>query len=1041
MDIEILNLGRVVGFSAYELAVQQGFEGTLNEWLESLKYVSSDEYKQLVAQVEEAKKQIESTLTSVNLKTEELVNLVTQSLTDIATSKTQALSDIKTLHDSAIRNISSAETTATDNISSALVAALNELSIALSTAKTGISESGSTWKKHIEDSGVLATDSVNDAKTQALEEITAAKDTSSIELAKNQAIEEINKAKDVTAIETAKTEAVKAVKATETAANESINTQKTTSIEEIKTEGNTQVELIKSTMESELSKKLDKNLGTDNGNKVLTTDAEGNIITQKKEDFEGGGTSDYNDLENKPQINGVELKGNKTSSDLKMYTQEEIDYLLNDKMDKPYVPIEITDSATITDALEGNFKIDKIKGNTYQNIETDIVPTPNRPVPINSRKVLANGEYVELRSLKETGNLFDLKYGQLLFGEKIGNVTNNGSAAIIENQYDITANLAVVYLKANTNYCFKSNRAKEPIEGMEESGNDLNMLNVLKGSTPIIQVISGSTFTVNDSGYYYLRLYGTVGCKVSYTSIMLVEGTSAPSTYVAPTVRDYKIVNHDNKTAKIIRNVNQFELPTDFSWNYTNYYPSIIGNVIPKDKKGVYDTRDYSLINYTTEPYFGYSNISGLYLGFSECDTYWKLNNSDEINAFLTRIKEDGKPFLFQYQLATPVEETITYVETDVSEVGYSWQDTTSPSPTIKSEIKGVEEIDILRTGKNIFDVESAKNKDLWEGGNTYRHFTGIYLKPNTTYTLSISKNNMYKDYKAEYNGNFAFYIGETKNAASPNILIGNTSANIGGINNKYTFTTTDKQMYFNLYVKAWNDENMNIVFDELLQNLQIEQGDTATSYEPYQEQHVNITLPQPLYENDIVNGESDDYEYEKQKYVVTGNETFLNDYQTQSGFYGRYFDLENGNGVVIEKIWCNYLSYIQSSWGLPSEGCCQNSRTQIHIKFSNDRLGIADDTPVEEKRTAFANYLKQLYASENPLYVVVKVAKTTQPIPPEDLAKIKSLTTDTGINNIFINGEVKPTIEARYPQDVVSAVNKLQTRLLTLQEEVIKNV
>ena len=316
MDIEILNLGRVVGFSAYELAVQQGFEGTLNEWLESLKYVSSDEYKQLVAQVEEAKKQIESTLTSVNLKTEELVNLVTQSLTDIATSKTQALSDIKTLHDSAIRNISSAETTATDNISSALVAALNELSIALSTAKTGISESGSTWKKHIEDSGVLATDSVNDAKTQALEEITAAKDTSSIELAKNQAIEEINKAKDVTAIETAKTEAVKAVKAAETAANESINTQKTTSIEEIKTEGNTQVEIIKSTMESELSKKLDKNLGTNNGNKVLTTDAEGNITTQSKEDFEGGGTSDYNDLENKPQINGVELSGNKSGNNV-----------------------------------------------------------------------------------------------------------------------------------------------------------------------------------------------------------------------------------------------------------------------------------------------------------------------------------------------------------------------------------------------------------------------------------------------------------------------------------------------------------------------------------------------------------------------------------------------------------------------------------------------------------------------------------------------------------------------------------------------------
>lgn len=30
----------------------------------------------------------------------------------------------------------------------------------------------------------------------------------------------------------------------------------------------------------------------------------------------GGGTSDYNDLSNKPQINSVTLSGNKTTSDL-----------------------------------------------------------------------------------------------------------------------------------------------------------------------------------------------------------------------------------------------------------------------------------------------------------------------------------------------------------------------------------------------------------------------------------------------------------------------------------------------------------------------------------------------------------------------------------------------------------------------------------------------------------------------------------------------------------------------------------------------------
>lgn len=43
----------------------------------------------------------------------------------------------------------------------------------------------------------------------------------------------------------------------------------------------------------------------------------------------GGGSSDYNDLENKPSINGVTLSGNKTTSDLNLS--------YNDLQNKPYI--------------------------------------------------------------------------------------------------------------------------------------------------------------------------------------------------------------------------------------------------------------------------------------------------------------------------------------------------------------------------------------------------------------------------------------------------------------------------------------------------------------------------------------------------------------------------------------------------------------------------------------------------------------------------------------------------------------------------------
>lgn len=53
----------------------------------------------------------------------------------------------------------------------------------------------------------------------------------------------------------------------------------------------------------------------------------------------GGGTSDYNDLTNKPQINSVTLSGNKTTADLN------ISY--NDLDDKPTIPADLNDLSDV----------------------------------------------------------------------------------------------------------------------------------------------------------------------------------------------------------------------------------------------------------------------------------------------------------------------------------------------------------------------------------------------------------------------------------------------------------------------------------------------------------------------------------------------------------------------------------------------------------------------------------------------------------------------------------------------------------------------
>ena len=54
------DIGAVIGASAYEVAVRNGFEGTEAEWLETLKYTHSEEYEQLTEILKERSKEAES---------------------------------------------------------------------------------------------------------------------------------------------------------------------------------------------------------------------------------------------------------------------------------------------------------------------------------------------------------------------------------------------------------------------------------------------------------------------------------------------------------------------------------------------------------------------------------------------------------------------------------------------------------------------------------------------------------------------------------------------------------------------------------------------------------------------------------------------------------------------------------------------------------------------------------------------------------------------------------------------------------------------
>lgn len=781
--------------------------------------------------------------------------------------------------------------------------------------------------------------------------------------------------------------------------------------------------------------KLDKNLGVENAGKSLVVGENGEVVC---------GESGINDDEVNKIIDKV--------IDEKLYTQEEVDYLLNDKMDKPYYDIAITDDTTIENTLAGNFKMDSIEGSIYQAEESGIVPTPERPIPIRSKKITVNDEVVELRSLKESVNIWDNTNIASYDGEGIQFQGWSNTVVKLENSF--------INLKTNTKYAIKMD--VEMVEAIVDdtltqfslnkrlllyrpSSNEFGLPSV---SIPLglydsimsngeVQSISATFTSPEDlrgvviAGYTerWLDSANKQYCAiVKFKNIMLVEGDSAPSSYVAPTVRDYKIVDHTNKTAKIVRNVGLYkDDKTGNGWtayNNQTFQNSYFKNI--KDMKRSNRILSYSNSFEVVNENTGVGNANSMWIGVTNSNVFVIRTDFKTIEEWKTWLTNNDLYFL--YPLAMPIEQAIEYVETDVSEAGHSWQDTTSPSSTIKSEIYEVDEINIKLVGKNLYNglyeegsIDNVSGADT--ASSTRKRTFFINVKPLTTYTISND-------------GTFDIYITEyDKDKLKTGNMIQAIVANVG---NAYkTFTTSENTNY----IKFRNNDNQNF------NNIQLEKRDTVTSYQPYQETSIQHTLSKPLRATkdgsvrDVIDVVNNNVKYRMKKYIVTGNETFLGDYEASSGYYSRYFNLDDGYGNDATQILSNYLTYVKYVWSLPQIGCSQNANRQIHLRFENKTLGITDDTPLEDKQNAYANYLKSLYSTDEPLYVIYGINEVTEPLEDELVEKLKTLKTFSPVTHVFVEGIAKPKLNAKYPKDIAAAQAQLEAKVVILQEAVIKNV
>lgn len=239
-----------------------------------------------------------------------------------------------------------------------------------------------------------------------------------------------------------------------------------------------------------------------------------------------GGTTDYEDLTNKPQINGVTLVGNKTSGDLNMYTKTEVNNLIAQSGGAMSQVVTKVDPDMRDPAIE-----DKIAYLTSNSGVLNIRLTT--PIPAVLRKygydVILTG-YVQGTTSANIINLAGVtsKGYSCMLSLRLSSVSNfkNSELTILSDDGTTVADNSY---KINTMNLVATPTADNP--------------NVVKAQTGSIN-ISDSALNINDKDFVTLKLKTTYG-SVSYDfRVSGIYTNSAGATFTHTNVGVFTFVGY-----------------------------------------------------------------------------------------------------------------------------------------------------------------------------------------------------------------------------------------------------------------------------------------------------------------------------------------------------------------------------------------------------------------------------------------------------------------------------------------------------------------
>lgn len=349
------------------------------------------------------------------------------------------------------------------------------------------------------------------------------------------------------------------------------------------------------------------------------------------------------------------------------------------------------------------------------------------------------------------------------------------------------------------------------------------------------------------------------------------------------------------------------------------------------------------------------------------------------------------------------------------------------PSPDNPQEIKNVGkwnaetqkyEVDVKITGKNLFDIEKARNKANWLQSSISVGYSDFLVHVGAAKKIIVSSN-------AKLASGLGFFLG---------ISQGTDKSTHGWI---YHSTASYKESITifptNNYIVVRCISNGIDKFIEYMPNFQIEISGMQTSYEPYKEQTITLTSDRPITKWDKLvekDGEIGWLYNEYQKYTFDGNELWFKDGDLL--FFTKSLQRVIKTDIGI----CEILSFED------------NGRLGGENNYRWSGAGFFELFNLEGRKTSeeIQGWIKGLKEKGINLTIFLQGNETKfVPLQQSEQDAIRALRTYYPTTVIAVDsGEVDPDVELTYTADtknfILNREKVMQAQMLNIQSALISS-